>query len=280
MSPRSDGTATFGILATVGAEVLVGFNEVVEFGSVGVGAVLGHQLSFGRDVSQAVGATVTIHIAGHGVAVASVAVATDVAVVEAFVVETHGFSGVLTRSPGPASVEEHAVRRDIAAVAQLMDIGTVDAKGVGVVCRSDLVADTVSDVLAFSISVGSHQVETALEVLAQLTSDAVVVTVVLLVGVGNSIRSDGFVERVVDSFVLPDDSFTRFAGELDGAILNNAEFGDGNRGDVLVVDAFSSEFDVARDGDVEGQAALPTLRHTEVLVHDGGRLRSRQVASL
>ena len=53
-----------------------------------------------------------------------------------------------------------------------------------------MVADTIGDVLTLCIGVGSHQVETALEVLAQLTSDAVVVTVV--VGVGDIIRSDGF----------------------------------------------------------------------------------------
>ena len=69
-----------------------------------------------------------------------------------------------------------------------MGVGSVDAKGISAESGSNLVTDTVSDVLAFRIGVGSHQVETAFEVFTQLTSDTVIVTIV--VSVGNIIRSD------------------------------------------------------------------------------------------
>ena len=59
-----------------------------------------------------------------------------------------------------------------------------------------------------------------------------------------------------------------------------SEFGDGHGGDVLVVDAFNSGFHAARKFGIEGQTALPSLGHFEVFVHEGGRLRSRQVTSL
>ena len=74
-------------------------------------------------------------------------------------------------------------------------------------------------------------------------------------------------------------SFFRFARELDGAILHEAELGDGHGSDVLVVDTFNSGFDVARKRGIECQAALPCLGHTEVFIHKSGGLRSRQVAS-
>ena len=64
---------------------------------------------------------------------------------------------------------------------------------------------------------------------------------------------------------------------MDVVATDDTELGDSHGGDVLVVDAFNSGFDAARNLGVEGQAALPSLRHVEVLVHDGGRLRSGQI---
>ena len=61
--------------------------------------------------------------------------------------------------------------------------------------------------------------------------------------------------------------------------MDETELGDGHRGDVVVVDAFNSGFDAAREFGIQTEGALPGLGHLEVLVHDSGGLRSWQVAS-
>ena len=139
-----------------------------------------------------------------------------------------------------------------------------------------MVADAIGDVLAFCISVGSHQVETALEVLAQLTSHAVVVTVIR--SIGDVIRIDFATNAVGNVLVNPSPSLFRFARQLDIVTAFEAESSGSNSGDVLVVDAFQSGFHAAGKFSIEAQRALPGLRHLQVLVHDGGRRRSSQVS--
>ena len=64
---------------------------------------------------------------------------------------------------------------------------------------------------------------------------------------------------------------------MDVFATDESESGGTNSGDVLVVDAFEGGFHAARKFSIEAQGALPSLRHFQVLVHDGSSCRGSQV---
>ena len=75
-------------------------------------------------------------------------------------------------------------------------------------------------------------------------------------------------------------AFAWLAGQLDGVILNHAETGDGDRGEVLAVDSLDGSVDAAGQLGVKCQCRLPSLWHPQVFVENGGNLRGRKVSGL
>ena len=140
--------------------------------------------------------------------------------VEAFVIAAERLGGVFSGLPGPSGVEQRPVRRYVGTVTELMGIAAMYPESVGGERGHDLVTDAVEDVFALGIGVGRHQVQTEIELLGKLTGERKVIAVLL--AVCDEIRCDLASDGVHDAFAGPVGAFRRFAGQLDGVVLDDA----------------------------------------------------------
>ena len=173
IQPGADSAVALTILTTMGAEVAVIGDESLVCSTVLVaGERHVSQLFLGGDIDKLSSADTCTLISGHQIGVASLIVASHITHIVAFIEETKLGGGVEAFVDCVAGIGNEPVGGNIVGVAKLM---AVVAIGIADLCDViDLVAYAIGSGHAETVSIGSHQVKTPSEVLAQLCSDRVV----------------------------------------------------------------------------------------------------------